>query len=97
MTVSPPGHEHYFEELVKLVAREQSPGSKCHRGFETPLRHRTAIGIEKIACVAPDFRAILSLWKPGHGWTLDQGATANSARSLSPWGEGWGQGTTNSR
>ena len=25
MTVSPPGHEHYFEELVKLVARSGGP------------------------------------------------------------------------
>jgi hypothetical protein len=25
MTVSPPGHEHYFEELVKLVARKGGP------------------------------------------------------------------------
>ena len=25
MTVSPPGHEHYFEELVKLVARVGGP------------------------------------------------------------------------
>ena len=25
MTVSPPGHEHYFEELVKLVARSNPP------------------------------------------------------------------------
>jgi uncharacterized RmlC-like cupin family protein len=25
MTVSPPGHEHYFEELVKLVASSNLP------------------------------------------------------------------------
>lgn len=25
MTVSPPGHEHYFEELVKLVAQSSPP------------------------------------------------------------------------
>jgi len=25
MTVSPPGHEHYFEELVKLVAHSSPP------------------------------------------------------------------------
>ena len=25
MTVSPPGHEHYFEELVKLVASGGRP------------------------------------------------------------------------
>jgi oxalate decarboxylase/phosphoglucose isomerase-like protein (cupin superfamily) len=25
MTVSPPGHEHYFEELVKLVASGKKP------------------------------------------------------------------------
>ena len=25
MTVSPPGHEHYFEELVKLVTKSGPP------------------------------------------------------------------------
>ena len=25
MTVSPPGHEHYFEELVKIVAASSPP------------------------------------------------------------------------
>jgi hypothetical protein len=25
MTVSPPGHEHYFEELAKVVARGRKP------------------------------------------------------------------------
>lgn len=25
MTLSPPGHEHYFEELAKLVATPSSP------------------------------------------------------------------------
>ncbi len=29
MTVSPPGHEHYFEELVKLVARSSPPDAKA--------------------------------------------------------------------
>jgi quercetin dioxygenase-like cupin family protein len=29
MTVSPPGHEHYFEELVKLVARSAPPDAKA--------------------------------------------------------------------
>lgn len=29
MTVSPPGHEHYFEELVKLVARTNPPDSSA--------------------------------------------------------------------
>lgn len=28
MTVSPPGHEHYFEELVKLVASGSPPDAK---------------------------------------------------------------------
>ena len=27
MTVSPPGHEHYFEELVKLVAQSNTPNA----------------------------------------------------------------------
>jgi quercetin dioxygenase-like cupin family protein len=29
MTVSPPGHEHYFEELVKLVAHGSPPDAKA--------------------------------------------------------------------
>ena len=29
MTVSPPGHEHYFEELVKLVAESNPPDAKA--------------------------------------------------------------------
>ena len=29
MTVSPPGHEHYFEELVKLVARGNPPDANA--------------------------------------------------------------------
>ena len=29
MTVSPPGHEHYFEELVKLVAHSNPPDAKA--------------------------------------------------------------------
>ena len=29
MTVSPPGHEHYFEELVTLVARSHPPDAKA--------------------------------------------------------------------
>ena len=29
MTVSPPGHEHYFEELVKLVAHSSPPDAKA--------------------------------------------------------------------
>ena len=28
MTVSPPGHEHYFEELAELVARQTPPDPK---------------------------------------------------------------------
>lgn len=29
MTVSPPGHEHYFEELVKLVAQSSPPDAEA--------------------------------------------------------------------
>jgi uncharacterized cupin superfamily protein len=29
MTVSPPGHEHYFEELAKLTARGGPPDAKA--------------------------------------------------------------------
>jgi quercetin dioxygenase-like cupin family protein len=29
MTVSPPGHEHYFEELVKVAARGGGPDAKA--------------------------------------------------------------------
>jgi quercetin dioxygenase-like cupin family protein len=29
MTVSPPGHEHYFEELAKVVGRGGSPDAKA--------------------------------------------------------------------
>jgi len=29
MTVSPPGHEHYFEELVKLVAHSSPPDASA--------------------------------------------------------------------
>ncbi len=29
MTVSPPGHEHYFEELVKLVAHSSPPDANA--------------------------------------------------------------------
>ena len=29
MTVSPPGHEHYFEELVKLVGHSSPPDAKA--------------------------------------------------------------------
>jgi hypothetical protein len=36
MTVSPPGHEHYFEELVKLAAR----GSRPDAGAIAALRGR---------------------------------------------------------
>jgi len=39
MTVSPPGHEHYFEELVKLVTRAGPPDAdaiaKLRRRFDT--------------------------------------------------------------
>jgi len=40
MTVSPPGHEHYFEELVKLVTRAGPPPdadaiAKLRRRFDT--------------------------------------------------------------
>jgi quercetin dioxygenase-like cupin family protein len=39
MTVSPPGHEHYFEELVKLVTRSGPPDanaiSKLRARFDT--------------------------------------------------------------
>jgi quercetin dioxygenase-like cupin family protein len=39
MTVSPPGHEHYFEELVKLVTRGGPPDahaiSKLRARFDT--------------------------------------------------------------
>src|SRR6266849_4672020 len=45
MTVSPPGHEHYFEELAEVTARGGPPDTnvircQCHRGIEKPLRHR---------------------------------------------------------
>jgi quercetin dioxygenase-like cupin family protein len=36
MTVSPPGHEHYFEELVKLVGRSSPPDA----GAIAELRRR---------------------------------------------------------
>jgi hypothetical protein len=36
MTVSPPGHEHYFEELVKLV----SSGSRPDANAIAALRNR---------------------------------------------------------
>jgi hypothetical protein len=29
MTVSPPGHEHYFEELAKVAARSGPPDAKA--------------------------------------------------------------------
>jgi quercetin dioxygenase-like cupin family protein len=29
MTVSPPGHEHYFEELAKLASTEAAPDAKA--------------------------------------------------------------------
>jgi quercetin dioxygenase-like cupin family protein len=29
MTVSPPGHEHYFEELAKLAAQDGAPDAKA--------------------------------------------------------------------
>jgi hypothetical protein len=29
MTVSPPGHEHYFEELVTLVANQSPPDASA--------------------------------------------------------------------
>ena len=39
MTVSPPGHEHYFEELVKLVTRSGPPDADAianlRRRFDT--------------------------------------------------------------
>jgi quercetin dioxygenase-like cupin family protein len=39
MTVSPPGHEHYFEELVKLVAQSAPPDAaaigKLRARFDT--------------------------------------------------------------
>jgi len=39
MTVSPPGHEHYFEELSKIVARESPPDpnviGKLRRRYDT--------------------------------------------------------------
>ena len=42
MTVSPPGHEHYFEELVKLVAHGSPPDAKAIAALRAPLRHRAA-------------------------------------------------------
>ena len=39
MTVSPPGHEHYFEELVKMVTRSGPPDAdaiaRLRRRFDT--------------------------------------------------------------
>ena len=39
MTVSPPGHEHYFEELAELVARQSPPDpnmvSDLRRRYDT--------------------------------------------------------------
>lgn len=39
MTVSPPGHEHYFEELAKLAALGQKPDPEAigdlRRRFDT--------------------------------------------------------------
>jgi hypothetical protein len=44
MTVSPPGHEYYFEELSEVVSR-----GDANVIAERPLRHRSAIGIKEIA------------------------------------------------
>jgi quercetin dioxygenase-like cupin family protein len=53
MTVSPPGHEHYFEELLKLVGQGSTPDAgaiaKLRARFDTEqlstlTEHRTAWG-----------------------------------------------------
>ena len=46
MTVSPPGHENYFEELVHSRRPEQSARRQRHRRTEKPLRHRAIVGVE---------------------------------------------------
>ena len=43
MTVSPPGHEHYFEELVKLVAQSGPPDASAIAKLSSRYRHRAAI------------------------------------------------------
>jgi quercetin dioxygenase-like cupin family protein len=35
MTVSPPGHEHYFEELAKLAVAEPAPDAKAVADLRT--------------------------------------------------------------
>ena len=37
MTVSPPGHEQYFEELVKLVTSGKPPDANAMRQIAEPL------------------------------------------------------------
>jgi quercetin dioxygenase-like cupin family protein len=58
MTVSPPGHEHYFEELAQLVARGGPPECQCHRGIEKPLRHRAAISAKNQVAIIDRIKEI---------------------------------------
>ena len=46
MTVSPPGHEQYFEELVKTGDAQRPAGCRRYFQIESPLRHRATIGIK---------------------------------------------------
>ena len=41
LTVSPPGHEHYFEELVNLVARSNPPDANANAIAELRSRYDT--------------------------------------------------------
>ena len=65
MTVSPPGHEHYFEELAKLAAgRSQSEGA-CR--FARPIRHRSALDFDdtRVSSVGATIDAGVGCVPPG--------------------------------
>ena len=67
MTVSPPGHENYFEELAKAVSRESPPDANTIRRLAAALRHRSAIGTEKLETTTAavlDTTATATLSKP---------------------------------
>jgi quercetin dioxygenase-like cupin family protein len=48
MTVSPPGHENYFEELAKAVSGDSPPDAKAIGRIAAARRHRPIISTEKL-------------------------------------------------
>jgi quercetin dioxygenase-like cupin family protein len=62
MTVSPPGHEHYFDELAKPAAQ----GSPDPEALAKPLRHRPTLDFDNASV---SLRPSLPPFAPSSKWT----------------------------